>query len=192
MKANVVESSANGNDLAVANSSSDSIGAFDWHALLNNAYTWIALSFVIFVALFIRYLLPLIVKNLDTRSAKIRDQLEQATRLREQAQALLASYKVEQEALLKEAEHIIAAAKVDAAALRANAAEELKTALDRRAQQAKEKIARAEAEAVSSIRERIITSASDKARDLLASHVTTETEADALARTLSAIEQQVH
>ena len=159
---------------------------------LRDPASWVLVSFVVFMALVVRYLMPMLGKMLDGRAEKIRDQLEQATRLREQAQALLATYKAEQEALLKEAEHIIAAAKEDAAALRANAAEELKTALDRRAQQAKEKIARAEAEAISSIRERIITTASDKARDLLANHVSTETEADALARALSAIEQQVH
>lgn len=192
MNAKVIEATGNTKDLAASHSGAEPVGAIDWQAMLNNPYTWIALSFLIFVALFFRYLLPLIVKNLDGRAEKIRDQLEQATRLREQAQALLATYKAEQEALLKEAEHIIAAAKADAAALRANAAEELKAAMDRRTQQAKEKIARAEAEAISRIRERIITNASDKARALLASQVSAETEADALARALSAIEQQVH
>lgn len=192
MNAKVIEATGNTKDLAASHSGAEPVGAIDWQAMLNNPYTWIALSFLIFVALFFRYLLPLIVKNLDGRAEKIRDQLEQATRLREQAQALLATYKAEQEALLKEAEHIIAAAKMDAAALRANAAEELKAAMDRRTQQAKDKIARAEAEAVNSIRERIITNASDKARALLASQVSAETEADALARALSAIEQQVH
>jgi len=83
----------------------------DYSALLENAYTWITLSFVIFVAIFLRFVWPAIAKGLDGRSETIRLQLEQATRLRNEAQALLATYQEQQHALLKDAEEIIANAK---------------------------------------------------------------------------------
>lgn len=165
---------------------------FDWDATLHNAHTWVFVSFVIFVALVARYLLPKINKGLDGRADAIRDQLEQASRLRAEAEALLASYQREQQQLLKEAESIIEAAKRDAAALRETAAQELKLSLDRRAEQAKDKIARAEAEAVNAIRTRIIETATEKARVILAQRAAEQSEDEAVARAIAVIGQQVH
>lgn len=147
---------------------------------------------MIFVALVARYLLPKINKGLDGRADAIRDQLEQASRLRAEAEALLASYQREQQQLLKEAESIIEAAKRDAAALRETAAQELKLSLDRRAEQAKDKIARAEAEAVNAIRTRIIETATEKARVILAQRAAEQSEDEAVARAIAVIGQQVH
>ncbi|MFZ4541380.1 MAG: hypothetical protein ACOYNL_06160 [Rickettsiales bacterium] len=160
--------------------------------LLQDPVTWIGLSFVIVLVLFVRYLLPMINKGLDARGDKIRDQLEQANRLRAEAEALLATYEAEQETMLKEAESILSAAKSDAADMRARAGDELKQALERRSQQAKEKIARAEAEAVAQIRTRIINEATDAARTMLTEQAKGKSEEQAVARAISAIEQQIH
>ena len=51
-------------------------------ALWNSPETWIVVSFLLFIALFIRYVVPKLNKGLDGRSATIRNQLEQASRLR--------------------------------------------------------------------------------------------------------------
>ena len=168
------------------------VAASGMDAILSDPYTWITLSFVVFLGLFIRFVAPSIGKALDARSDKIRDQLEQASRLRTEAQELLASYQREQQAMLKEAEHIVITAKKDAAELRVRAAEDLKLALDRRSQQAHEKIARAEAEAVAQIRTRIIESATDMARDMLAQKAQSQSEEQMVATTIAAIKQQVH
>ena len=161
-------------------------------SLWTNPETWIVVAFVIFMALFVRYLAPMIGKGLDARSATIRDQLEQASRLRSEAEALLAHYQHEQQELLKQAKAIVATAQSDAAALRASAAEELKLALDRRSQQAQDKIARAEREAVAQIRTHIIESATEMARDMLAAQATSASDDQAVARAIATIEQQVH
>ncbi len=169
--------------------STEAANSMEW---LHNANTWIALSFAIVLFLFVRYLIPAINKGLDARAEKIRDQLEQANRLRAEAEALLASYKAEQESMLKQAEEIVATAKRDAADMRVRAAEELKTALERRTSQAHEKIARAEAEAVASIRTRIVESATDSARALLAEQAAGAADEQAIARAISSIESQIH
>lgn len=154
--------------------------------------TWILVSFLIFIALFAKFIAPKLGKGLDSRANTIRDQLEQASRLRAEAEAMLAQYQQEQQALLKEAEKIVEIAKKDAAELRITAAEELKLAVERRSQQAEEKIARAEAEAVAEIRTRIIESATDRARDMLAERVQHQSEEQMVARALDAIKQQIH
>lgn len=153
---------------------------------------WVAIGFTIFALLALKFLLPIINKGLDGRADKIREQLEQATRLRAEAEALLATYKAQQEATLKEAEDIIAAAKRDAKNLREKAAEDLKIALDRRIQQAEEKIARAEIEAVAEIRTQLIDDATKAARESIIEHLSTTKDDPAIAQTLVSIERQIH
>lgn len=162
------------------------------YTLAHEPVTWIAVSFVLFFALFTKFVWPTIAKSLDARADKIRDQLEQASRLRAEAEALLASYQAKQVEMLKESEAILAQAQKDAAELQARAAEDLKQGLERRAAQAKEKIARAEAEAVAQIRTRIIESATETARGLVAQKLQGGAEDPAIELAIQAIEQQIH
>jgi F-type H+-transporting ATPase subunit b len=161
-------------------------------SLLHNDYTWIGLSFVICLALIARYLMPVINKSLDGRAEKIRDQLEQASRLRKEAEELLASYQAKQKELLAEAESLVENAKRDAVLIRERAATDLKQALERRSQQAQEKIARAEAEAVAHIRARIVDAATESARAIIASRAAGTPDDEAIARAISTIEKQIH
>lgn len=162
------------------------------NSILQSADTWIAVSFVICVVLVLRYLMPMIGKGLDGRAEKIRDQLEQAKRLRAEAEELLATYQRQQQELMKEAETILATAQRDAADMRTRATEELKQTLDRRSQQAQEKIARAEAEAIQQIRTRIVETAVTSARELIAERQNAESDERAVERAISAIQQQIH
>ena len=157
-----------------------------------NPEVWVAIGFTIFVVLAAKYLAPIITKGLDGRADKIRDQLEQASRLRAEAEALLATYKAQQEATLKEAEVIVATAKKDAENLRHRAVEDLKLALDRRAQQAQEKIARAESDAIAEIRTQLIDGATNAARGIIVEQLSSAKEDPAVAQALSAIERQLH
>lgn len=160
--------------------------------ILHNPETWIIVGFVIFIAIFARFVLPIIIRGLDSRAATIRDQLEQASRLRAEAQLLLVAHQKQQEAMLKEAESIVATAQADAVQIRALAAEDLKQALDRRTSQAHEKITRAEMEAVAHIRSRIIAMATDNARLMLAERASGTQDELAISSAIAAIETQIH
>lgn len=159
---------------------------------LHNPETWIIFAFTAFMLLAAKYLWPMIAKGLDARATTIRDQLEQASRLRAEAESLLIATQKKQAEMLKEAENIITTAQQDAAVIRARAAEDLKLALDHRTQQAQEKISRAEAEAIQHIRERIIDSATNTARELISTRLQGVAEDPAIAKAIRAIEQQVH
>jgi F-type H+-transporting ATPase subunit b len=161
-------------------------------SVLHHPYTWISLSFIIFVVLAVKYLVPVIGKGLDARADKIREQLEQASRLRADAQALLVTYQEQQQAMLTEAAAIIEAAKADAAALRARAAEDLTQALERRTKQAHDKIARAEIEAVTQIRTQIIEQATASAREMIRHHLEANHEDPAIANAIASIGRQIH
>lgn len=163
--------------------------AMQWY---ENPESWVAIAFAIFVFLFVRYLLPVIGGALDTRAAKIRTQLEQAAKLKEEAQALLATYEKQKKEAQKQAKEILATAKRDADAIRAKANEELKLALERRTKQAEEKIARAEAEATQSIRAQLIDIATEAARQVITDQLKDQKDDPAITRALASIERQIH
>ncbi|HYD99628.1 MAG TPA: F0F1 ATP synthase subunit B [Alphaproteobacteria bacterium] len=139
--------------------------------LLGNATVWTAIAFVIFVLLAFNKIRTALTGMLDARSAKIRSELEEAARLREEAQNLLAEYQRKQRDALKEAEDIVAHARDEAARLRAEDLAKLEQSLQRRETQAMDKIAQAEAQAMQEVRDRAVEIAISATRRLLAEQV---------------------
>jgi F-type H+-transporting ATPase subunit b len=90
--------------------------------------------------------------GLDSRTERIRNDLEQAAKLRKEAEALLAEYKQKRIDAEKEAASIIAAARSDAEEYAAETRRKLSESLDRRTKQAEQKIAQAEAAAIKDVR----------------------------------------
>jgi len=114
---------------------------------------WVAVCVLGFLALLAwKGVHKLIGKALDDRSAKIADELAEARRLREEAQALLASYKRKQKEAEDLAEDIVAQAKHDAEVMAANARKDMTERLERRTAMAEAKIANAEAQALNEVR----------------------------------------
>lgn len=114
---------------------------------------WVAVSFFGFVLLIVYFKVPgQMGALLDDRADKIRNELDEARRLREEAQSMLAEFERKQRDAQKEAESIITLAKQEAEALAKETREKLKDSLERRGQMAEDKIARAEEQALSEVR----------------------------------------
>ena len=128
---------------------------------------WVGVSFVIFVALVYRPVSAKLAVALDDRAAKIKAELDEAVRLREEAQALLARYQRQQNDAVKEAEEITAQARTTSEAFASQAAKSLEELLKRREIQATDRIARAEQEAVAEVRARAVDLAIGATRRLL-------------------------
>jgi F-type H+-transporting ATPase subunit b len=128
---------------------------------------WVGLAFVIIVVAALRPVLRIISSGLDARANLIRTQIEEARKLREDAQALLAEYQRKQRDAMAEAEQIIAQAKSDAARLKLDAEQELVQSVERRKQQALERIAQSEAQAVAEVRNTAIEVALTAAEQLI-------------------------
>ena len=92
---------------------------------------WAAVAFVIFIAATAKPISRLLTAGLDKRADKIRSDLEEAEKLREEAQDLLASYQRKQRDALAEAAAIIAHAGEEAARLAAEAEHAVLTKLGR-------------------------------------------------------------
>ncbi len=128
---------------------------------------WLAIAFAAFVGLVSRPLGRMIGSALDGRSAAIAREMEEAAKLRDEAQALLASYQRKSRDALKEAQDILAQAETEARRIREDAAAELQASLKRREQLAIDKIAQAEARAVEDVRNAAVDVALAATRELI-------------------------
>lgn len=137
-----------------------------------DATFWAFIALLIFFGIVIYFKVPgLVTRALDARIAKIEADLDEAKRLREEAQALLAEYERKRKAAESEAEEIVAAAKDEAERMTAEAEEALQDMVARRTKAVEDKIAQAEAQALSEVRARSADVAIEAARLLLADQV---------------------
>jgi len=114
---------------------------------------WVAAAFVIFVAVLGYFgVHRMLVKGIDDRRDRIKAELDEARRLKEEAQALLAQYRSKQQEAEREAQAIVASAKAEAERLAAAAETKLEEFVGRRTKMAETKIAQAEAQALADVR----------------------------------------
>jgi F-type H+-transporting ATPase subunit b len=115
------------------------------------AHFWVDVAFILVVVLAWKPVSRAIAAALDARSAKIKARLDEAHKLREEAQEMLATYQRKQRDAMKEAEEIIAHAKAEAERLAKQAAKDLEISMKRREQMALDRITQAEAQAVKEV-----------------------------------------
>jgi len=120
--------------------------------MLHDPTFWVAIAFIVFVGLMVWKARKPVLDGIDARAERIKAELDEAQRLREEAQKALAEYKRKQRDAAKEAEELLASARHEADLLRKQAAEDLKATLARRERAALEKITQAEAQAIQDVR----------------------------------------
>ena len=139
-----------------------------------DAAFFVGLASALFVALAWRPVRRAMVKALDARSQRIEAELAEAVRLREEAQATLATYQKKLREANDEAEAMLVAARASAKRLEEDARANLQRAVDARIAQAQDKIAREEQEAVAAIQRKVVEIAVDAARDILSDEMNEE------------------
>jgi F-type H+-transporting ATPase subunit b len=118
-----------------------------------DAETWVALAFLCFIGLMAYVGVGRIVgKALDDRSAKIKAELDEARKLKDEAAELLAEYQRKRQEAEAEAQDIIAGAKAEAERLAIEAKAKIEEFVARRTKMAETKIAQAEAQATADVR----------------------------------------
>jgi F-type H+-transporting ATPase subunit b len=121
--------------------------------ILQHAEFWVGVGFVVVLGIFIWKRIPgMVGRALDARAAAIAKELDEAKRLREEAEALLGQYQQKAANADKEAEAIIVAARTEAERFAADSRTALTAQIERRAKAAQDKIAQAEAQAVAEVR----------------------------------------
>src|SRR5271156_1496268 len=114
---------------------------------------WVAIAFFILMGIF-AYLgvHRTVLTTLDHRAGRIKAELDDARRLKEEAAKLLEQYKVRRASAEREAEEIITAAKAEAERIASEAKTKMEDFVARRTKSAESKIALAEAQAVADVR----------------------------------------
>jgi len=149
-------------------------------SLLHDSHFVVGIAFVLFIAL-LAYLgvHKLLGKALDDRADRIRAELDEVRRLREEAQATFAEFERKQREVQEQADEIVAHAKVEAEQAAELAKEELAASIERRLRGADEQIAMAEANAVREVRNRAVQVAIAAAAEVMAARLS-DAKADAL------------
>jgi F-type H+-transporting ATPase subunit b len=144
------------------------------------AEDWVAVAFFILLGVFAYLgLHRTVLRALDHRRDRIKDELDDARKLKDEAAKLLAEYRARRESAVREADEIISNAKAEAERIAAEAKTRMEEFVVRRTKMAETKIAQAEAQAVADVRAAAADAAVSAASSILANTVKGST-ADAL------------
>jgi F-type H+-transporting ATPase subunit b len=158
-----------------------------------DATFWSAVAFVILMAGF-GYLgvHKKLTEALDHRAIRIKAELDDARRLKEEAQKLVAEYRAKRESAVKEAEGIIANAKSEAERIAAEAKTRMEEFIARRTRMAETKIAQAEAQAVADVRSAAADAAVSAAAKILTETVKGQTAETLLTQGIAEVRQKLN
>lgn len=162
-------------------------------SFFGNSDLMVALSTTLFIALLVHLRVPgKIGAMLDARADKIRKELEDARRLREEAQTLLASYERKQKEVEDQAQQIVANAKAEAEHAAEQAKADLETSIARRLKAAGDQIASAEASAVKEVRDRAIAVAVAAAGEVIAKNMTSKDSGALIDQAIEDVGAKLH
>ncbi|HWD27148.1 MAG TPA: ATP F0F1 synthase subunit B [Rhizomicrobium sp.] len=156
---------------------------------LQSPETWVAAGFlvVILVLVFVARAPKIVAGMLDARAGTIKAELDEAKRLRDEAAQVLASYKAKAASAESEAQAILNDAKAEAARFATESRTALSQQIERRAKQAQDKIAQAEATAMAEIRALAADAAATAAQKLIAARMTENSAASLIASSIQSL-----
>ena len=140
--------------------------------LLQDAEFWTGLALLVFVALMVVLgVHKAAARALDSKAAKIQGELDEARKLREEAQSLLASLKTQREQTERRAAEMLANAEAEAKRLEVEAKAKLEEQIKRRQELAERRISNAEAQAAAEVKAAAADLAAQMAEGVLADRI---------------------
>jgi len=155
--------------------------------------TWVAIAFVILMGAFAWLgIHRTVLTALDHRAERIKGELDDARRLKEEAAKVLAEYQAKRATAEREAQDIITNAKAEAERIAAEAKTKMEDFVARRTKTAESKIAMAEAQAVSDVRAAAADAAVQAASTILSQSVKGPLADDLLAKGIAEVRQKLN
>ncbi|MFL6791706.1 MAG: ATP F0F1 synthase subunit B [Bradyrhizobium sp.] len=155
--------------------------------------TWVAIAFVILMIVFAYFgIHRTLLKALDHRGERIKAELDDARRLKEEAANLLAEYKAKRASAEREAEEIISSAQAEAERIAAEAKTRMEDFVARRTKTAESKIALAEAQALADVRAAAANAAVAAASNILSQSVKGSVADDLLAKGIAEVRAKLN
>jgi F-type H+-transporting ATPase subunit b len=154
---------------------------------------WVFLAFLVFFGVLVYMKVPgMLIAALDKRADKIRADLDEARRLREEAQALLREYELKRGEAEAEAQAIVGQAKREAEVLGEEARARIEDYVARRTRAVESRIAQAEQQAVAEVRGRAIDVATAAAGRILADEAKGAKGEDLVARSIEVVRKNLN
>ena len=154
---------------------------------------WVAVAFVILIGVFVYFgIHSTVLKALDHRSDRIKAELDDARRLKDEAAKLLAEYQARHASAEREARDIIESAKAEAERIASEAKTKMEDFVARRTKTAESKIALAEAQAVADVRSAAANAAVTAASSILSQSVKGQIADDLLAKGIAEVRQKLN
>lgn len=153
---------------------------------------WVAVSFVAFVIFLFKPIRKALFAALDGRIDRIRNSLEEAQSLKDEASALLSSYKRKQLDAENEAKRIVRDAEQEAASIAQKAASDLEEALNRRIELAMQKISSYEAAMLLEIRNHAVDIATNAVRQMVAENLSTDIAQKLVTKSISQVHDKMN
>jgi F-type H+-transporting ATPase subunit b len=154
---------------------------------------WVAVAFVILMAVFAYFgIHRTVLTALDHRRDRIKAELDDARRLKDEAAKLLAEYKARHASAEREAQEIIESAKADAERIATETRAKLEDFVARRTKTAESKIALAEAQALADVRAAAATAAVTAASAILSQSVKGPVADDLLAKGIAEVRAKLN
>ena len=160
--------------------------------LLHDTNFWVLISFVIFMAVAYKYGKDAAIGKLDDKINLIKKELDEAERIRVDAQELLAEYQRKHKDAMTEADKIIADAKKHAEEIRAKAESDMEKTQARRQAQLDEKLARIEQNAMQEIEAYTARIAVNAARQILTDKMDAKTDKDIMANVMETMSKTIN
>jgi F-type H+-transporting ATPase subunit b len=157
------------------------------------AETWVAIAFLILMAVFAYFgIHRTVLQALDKRSERIKAELDDARRLKDEAAKLLGEYKTRRASAEREAQEIISSAKAEAERIATEAKAKMEDFVARRTKTAESKIALAEAQAVADVRAAAANAAVTAASTILSQSVKGSVADDLLAKGIAEVKAKLN
>jgi len=159
---------------------------------LKNTNFIVLLAFILFIGVLFYFNVPKLLGGmLDKRAETIRSELDEARKLREEAQSILASYERRQKEVQEQADRIVESARKEAEAEAAKARDALEVTVARRLAAAEEQIASAQSSAERAVRDKAIKVAVSAARSVIASQMTAASAGKLIDSAISEVEAKL-
>lgn len=154
---------------------------------------WVALSMIVVLAIIIWKKVPAaIAASLDKKIAGIRAQLDEASKLRAEAEALKAEYQKKAAAAAGDAASIVQHAHAEAALIVEKAKSDAETLIARRSKMAEDKIAAAERSAVAELRAKAANAAAAAAAQIIGEKLDAGSDKALVDRTIAGLGQRAN
>jgi F-type H+-transporting ATPase subunit b len=161
--------------------------------MFTEAETWVAIAFIILMVLFGYFgIHRTVLKALDSRSARIKAELDDARRLKEESAKLLAEYQTRRASAEREAEEIISGARAEAERIATEAKAKMEDFVARRTKMAESKIAQAESQALADVRASAAEAAVAAAERILTHTVKGKVADDLIAKGIADVERKLN